>query len=485
MVWANPAFTGNINYEFKSSANTAFGSVHPSQLTLAPGHSATVNASFPTGSNAGDVSAAVVMKTTSGTTADVPVSIRTRIPNKDGSKFTGVITGGNGRGAIAESHSWYLNVPKNKAALNIRTVLDRAQYPNEILQAELVDPNGNVQSTRSNVIVNKQGQLDVGRKVLTSVPAPASGQWRYVLMVYTPDGGDVVNQPFTGNLDYSTANIAPGGKGLPHASTKLAKGSTNKYRVVIKNNGHMQQIYFADPRLNRNARYHLASQVPGNNLQHLNLPTPGVTPQWLVPTQTSALDFSADASVPIGLDTEWAYGDPETFSGPQGNSASVHVAAPAPGVSNGIWFGDIGEPGPFTGPAPSGKAKANLIATTKAFDFNADSSTGDYWFNSLVQPSANSSSAAPKLGERGRYLKALASQSRTTPVAAPKSGAVPGCGQGLVILDPGQKCAITFTVTPSASKGKTVRGHLSIQSFDPFVGTTSPLASLPYGYKVK
>jgi hypothetical protein len=425
------------------------------------------------------------MKTTSGTAADVPVSIRTRIPNKDGSSFTGVITGGNGRGSIAESHSWYMNVPKNKSALSIRTVLDRPQYPNELLQTELVDPNGNVQSTRSNVIVNKQGQLDVGRKLLTTVMAPMAGQWQYVLMVYTATGGEVVNQPFTGHVDYTAPNIAPGGKGLPHANTVLKKGSTNKYRVVLKNNSHVQQIYFADPRLNRNAHYHLASQVPGNNLQHLSLPTPGVTPQWLVPTQTSALDFSADATVPIGLDTEWAFGDPETFSGPQGNSASVHVAAPAPGVSNGTWSGDIGEPGPFTDAAPSGTAKANLIATTKAFDFDADSSTGDYWLTSLVQPSADASSARPQIGQRGRFLKALAAQSRITPVATSKSSAVPGCGQGAIVLQPGQKCAITFTVTPAASSGKTVKGHLSIQSFDPFLGTTSPLASLPYGYKVK
>ena len=56
----------------------------------------------------------------------------------------------------------------------------------------------------------------------------------------------------------------------------------------------------------------------------------------------------------------------------------------SPEVANGPWSGDPGEPGPFNGPAPTGTVALNAIATTKAFDFDADSSVGDYWFTSLI-----------------------------------------------------------------------------------------------------
>ena len=176
--------------------------------------------------------------------------------------------------------------------------------------------------------------------------------------------------------------------------------------------------------MNREAQYDLASQAPGNDLQNLSLPNPEATPAWLVPTETKALDFYANASVPVGLDTEWSAGflggDPETFSGSQGNSAHVHVAA-SPSVSNGNWVGDVGEPGPFTGPAPTGHVAVNLLATTSAFDFDADSSTGDYWFTSLIPaqgPASANATGAAALGSRGKFLTALQRQARTTPVRA-------------------------------------------------------------------
>jgi hypothetical protein len=465
--------------------------VQPSTVTLAPGAKATITARFPASTHAGDMSAAVVMKTQRGENSSVPVSLRTLIPNKPNSSFSGVITGGNGRQQDALSQTFYLNVPKHKAALTLSTVLTRKQYSNEIFAAYLVDPHGTAQSTRTNIIVNKQGQLDVGRKVLTFVRAPEPGRWRYILVAYTPTGGQFVNQPFTGKVHYATPSIAPVSS-LPHGNTQLIKGKTYKFKVLVKNTNIMQQVYFADPRLDHKTQYDLASQAPGNDLQDLSLPDPEATPAWLVPTGTTALDFYANASVPIGLDTVWSAGflggDPETFSGSEGNAAHVHVAS-SPAVSNGTWSGDVGEPGPFTGPAPSGHVAVNLVATTSAFDFDADSSTGDFWFSSLIpappSPNANMTGRAA-LGHRGMYLNALRHQSRITPVRAAKAKKVPACGNNNApILDPGQSCTITFTITPGAAHGKTVRGHLSIQALDPLGGTTNDLVSLPYGYHVK
>jgi hypothetical protein len=481
MVWANPAFTGNINYEFQSSKYTSFGNVSPSSLTLAPGQSATVHASFPTGKNAGDASAAVVMKTQRGEDASVPVSIRTMIPNAPNSTFTGVITGGNGRQFDALSKSYYLNVPKGKGAVSVSVKLDRPQYPNELFFGELVAPNGMTYSARSNFVF-KGNNLDVGRVVVNNVRNPQAGRWRYLLFVATPTGGDVVNQPFTGTVRYPASGVRAA-KPLPTSHTVLNRGQTYRFGVVLDNNSAQQRIYFADPRRNRLTTYRLASQVAGNNLQHLSLPNPEVTPNWLVPSETTSLNFRADASVPVGLDTFWTYGDPETFSGPSGNSASVTVSA-QPSVPNGSWSSDIGEPGPFDGPAPSGHVAANLLARTPAFDPDADSSTGDFWLTSLVQPTSNATKNSAA-GAAWHNLAAMRHQAKITPVRTVRAGAVPKCGNGPVILPAHASCSITFTITPSGPHGQVVRGHLSVQALDLFGPTTDDLASLPYAYKIK
>lgn len=482
MVWANPAFTGNINFEFQSSKYAPFGTVRPSSLTLAPGQSASVTASFPTGSNAGDVSAAVVMKTIRGEDATVPVSIRTLIPNAPNSRFTGVITGGNGRQFDALSKSYYLKVPRGKRAVSVTAKLNRPQYPNELFFGLLVAPNGMTYSARSNVVVTSAG-LDVGRTVVNYVRDPKAGRWRYLLFAVTPTGGEVVNQPFIGTVRYPAPGVHAG-KPLPTRRTVLSRGKTYRFGVVLQNNSAMQRVYFADPRRNRLVTYRLASQAPGNNLQHLSLPNPEVTPNWLVPNGTPTLNFRANASLPVGLDTFWTYGDPETFSPPSGSAASVTVSA-SPSVPNGPWFADIGEQGPFAGPAPSGHVAANLLARTRAFDPDADSSTGDFWLTSLVQAPANMASGSPALGTASRYLAALRHQARITPVGTVRAGAVPRCGNGPVVLPPHASCSITFTITPSAARGRVVHGHLSVQSLDVFGETTDDLVSLPYAYRIK
>jgi hypothetical protein len=488
MVWANPAFTGdghNINFEFTTSQYTSYGRVSPSSVTLAPGTSATIHASFPTGTNAGDSSAAIVMKSPLGASADLPVSIRTLIPTSAATNtFRGVLTGGNGRGFDAESHKHYLDIPAGKRAVSVTVKLSRPQYPNEVFIGFLVGPNGHTLSAKSNLIVNDDGFIDVGTATFNFVRAPKAGRWTFVLLLTTPSGGDVVNQPFVGTVRFSTAAISAT---LPTTQTTLTQGKTYSFAVTVTNNSAQQQLYFADPRLDQNTEYNLASQTPGDDLQHVTLPNPQNLPQWLVPTSTSALNFTANATLPVGLDVEWSYGDPEVFGSPQGNSASVNISA-SPEVANGPWAGDPGVPGPFNGPAPTGTVALNAIATTKAFDFDADSSVGDYWFTSLI-PAPAPTSAQPtgvaSLGHPNRYLTAAKKQARTTPVRKLAAARVPACYPAAPILDPAQSCIITFTITPSAPHSATVRGHLDIQTLDFFAGTTNDLRSLAYAYKVK
>ena len=136
-------------------------------------------------------------------------------------------------------------------------------------------------------------------------------------------------------------------------------------------------------------------------------------------------------------------------------------------------------PAGFTGPAPSGTVAANLLATTKAFDFDADSSTGDYWFSSLLPPPDPTAKAGlAALGTSGgRYLAAAKHQGRLTPVKTAKADGVPGCGTGLVLLGAGQACAITVTITPGAGKGSVVRGPSSSPNWPSISISRTPLRS--------
>jgi subtilisin family serine protease len=484
MVWANPAMTNPIQLEFTTSKYTSFGAVSPTRVTLAPGAATTVTASFPTGRVSGDQSAAVVMRTGLGTQADLPVSLRTLVPtSKATNTFRGVLTGGNGRQFDAQMFTYFLDVPRGKPGLAIKVLLNRPQNPNEILFGFLEGPDGMTQSARSNIIVNGAGQLDFGRSVTTFVRHPGAGRWRFILELTTPSGGEVINQPFTGIAQFKSQAITAK---LPTSATKLTRGQTKRFTVTVTNNTGQQQLYFADPRLNTQTTYNLASQVPGNDLQNLPLPDTGVTPQWLVPTNTTNLSVFANATLPVGLDVNWQFGDPEVFGPPQGNAASVSINSPH--VNNGPWFGGIGEQGPFDGPAPAGTASANAQATTSTFDLDADSSTGDFWLTSLIPapPPEPGVATRPTVGKRSLLAQELRAQALHTPVRSvtPKA-APPACDPNLPILAPGASCTITFTITPSAARGTVVRGHLNVETLDLFGGTTTQRVSLPYAYTVK
>ena len=298
MIWANPAFTAPIQYGLTTEKYTNYGTVSPSTVTLAPGQSAKITASYPLGGNAGDRAAAVVMSSTLGASSTLPVSLRTLIPSGAASNtFNGTLTGGNGRASSpGDQQSFWLNVPKNKPSLAMRIALQGQMNPNEVLLGFFVDPNGHVQSANTNVIMDKHG-LNVGPTVVNHVDKPMAGRWQYLLVLDNPAGGLVVNQPFIGTLNYPASSVSAK---LPTRSTKLVKGKTYKYTVVVHNRTSQQQTYVADPRRTRMVTYKLASQTPGNDLQHLSLPTPDDTPQWLVPSDSSSISFYASATTPIG-----------------------------------------------------------------------------------------------------------------------------------------------------------------------------------------
>src|SRR5208282_2724700 len=210
-----------------------------------------------------------------------------------------------------------------------------------------------------------------------------------------------------------------------------------------------------DPRLNSTASIQLASLVPNTSLPlPLTVATP---PTWIVPTQTSSVSVSANATLPIMFDFGPYPGDPDIASSPPGPGplcADTESASytPVDGTATaGAWFAEPSECGPYPAGAPAGTLNSvNMTVQTKQFDSTVTSDTGDFW---------------------------LASTNPATPFSP-------------VIIKPGDSAVINVTITPSGAKNTKVQGVLYV---DDYVSGVPPygqfagdeLAALPYAYMIK
>jgi hypothetical protein len=428
-------FNGPIRFSITASDFTARGTVSPSTLTLGPGKSQTVTVRTPLPAQPGDVSTSVQLSTEHGLTSSVPLTLRSIVDVSAKSvTFTGVITGGNGRNddeGVAQTNVYYLDVPAGKKDLGIGVTL--ARDPDIALFGTLTAPDGQVYSHQTNAILDAEGNRVNGPSLQIYRRDPQPGRWILSLHTNNPSSGLVLQQRFTATVAVDTVKVEAA---LPNSESAVLKvGKPVDVPVKITNTGVAPLAYFADGRLDTVGDIPL----PEMNGKDTDIPLPvppDVIPSWLVPPGMKLLTVAASATEPVGLTIRYNSGSPVVFSPPRGNGAIVRVQAAQ--VSPGVWTANIGQRGPFAGPAPHGSVSVAALAHGRLFDPAVTSSTGDVW----------------RAG------------TNATPVT----------------IAPGKSATITVTIMPTGRPGTVVRGHLNIDTFGFVTQTGDELIDLPYRY---
>jgi len=459
---------GTVQFGASVSWVRPFGTVSPSTLTLAPGASGVVHVSAQVPAGAGDSSGSLVFATgaagpagsAGGGPVSVPVTLRGQVPTGlgEGGKFSGALTGGNGRspgeGQVA---AYSFVVPSNLPVLlrNIDVDVVLANDPANQVSGYLVAPGGETMGYGSSYLTTGFSSSGVPvesprRQLSLYTSNPIPGTWTLIIDFTSPVPGNELSDPFTGRIRLNCVSFNRGA--LPDSpSVSLPRGKPVTYKITVRNTGAAPEDIFLDPRLTTLQSYVLQ---PQNQVAGVRLPMPETAspPEWLVPTMTHSVSATATSSVPVMFDFGPFPGDPDEASsfGPTASALYPPGAAVTP-VTQGLWFTEPSEVGPY---APRGAASAtgttSMSVVTQRFDTSASPATGDFW-----------KFAVARLASSASY--------------------------NLLVVNPRQTRTISLTVRPSAPSGTVVRGMLYIDDFADSLQflSGSQLAALPYAYKVK
>ncbi len=459
------AYNGPITFGATVSDYTkASATLSSPSFSLAPGASKTEVVHVREPKQPGDVSASVQFKETGGPTTSVPLTERAVI-GPSGGTFTDTIEGGNGRGALAQSKFYYLDVPKHAKSANIGIKLSD---PGQLVLATLSDPSGQVASYQSNTLV-KGSNANLTHSMQFNQQHPKAGRWVLGIGVQTPASGKELSAPFTVKTSYGAAKVQAK---LPNSKkTKLKAGKRVTVPVKVKNTGTTTAYYFADPRLTKTGTVTLAEQsgVP----QPFALPqADDVSPNWLTPTQCTTLNAKAVADQPVNLDFYFESGEPDLYGSANGNSASAKVKAGQ--VSPGPWFADVGQVGPFSAPATPGSVSVSASAHCQLFDTTFGTSTLDFWTVGVGSQSPSRSALHAASLERFSVGHGLVRGKASAKAPLP-----------FLKLAPGKSGKILVQITPQGGHGKVVKGHVYVDTVDLFTGAGNEISALPYTYTIK
>jgi hypothetical protein len=220
--------------------------------------------------------------------------------------------------------------------------------------------------------------------------------------------------------------------------------------VNVTNTGAVTQQYFADPRLTALGTVSLPAVQSPTCAVATTLP--GTCAQFILPPETSTIQFTAKSTVPINMDAfsnsgflVGTTGSPDIFAKRAGPNTVV-ASLSEPVIPWGLWNVVPALIGPFSSVgALTQPVTMTALATIKKFDATMSSDTGDAW-------------AAFTTG----------------------TGTV-----NPLVLGPGESGQITLQIKPSASEvGKSVTGFVYIDTFNSTVGTGDEVVRIPYSYTV-
>ena len=431
---AAPYF-GPVQFSYSTQDFHPAGSVSPSSQTLAPGQSGTFQVAVTAG-QAGDEALKLHLGTGSSTDGSIPIILRSLVPiTPAGGSFSGNLTGGGQVSNGGQEFTYQFNVPSGEQALNLGVQLQDSGYN---VEGFLVDPNGQPLDAQSTAQFDASGNfLGFGPTMQFFRTSPQAGLWTLVLLVAGPGDGARLSEPFTGSVSFTAPAV--NSRGIPNsASTVLPAGQPVTATITVANTGNATKDFFADARLNGR----VPQELLGSDVNAVGLPLSlAAQPNWLVPTNTNALAVAAQGTVPITMDVQWAFGDPDVLGVSFGNNSAAALSAPE--VAPGFFFGLPEATGPFT-TGTTGTVNLAAVANTNPFDSAVSASSGDIWAAS-VNPNAT-----------------------YTPLH----------------LAPGQTGTITLTFTPNAAKGTVVRGFIGVDTFNLATDSGDELVNIPYSYTV-
>ncbi|MEV5574110.1 S8 family serine peptidase [Spirillospora sp. NPDC052269] len=452
------SYSGPVQFATSAGKAVARGTVSPSSLTLKPGQSGSVTFRARTDGTRGDLPEAVWFRTAAGQAGSIPAVIRTLIPTKGGKgTFSGTIIGGNARAYTPGQTSTYaFDVPKGRHDLGV--TLKLARDPNVLVQAALVDPDGQLIGTGSNARDFKDDGTPVTAGTLQVTQAdPAPGRWRLTVIVANPVSGKEISQNFTGTVGFDQVKVTGS---LPKGA-KLPAGKAATFTLTYANHGVAPVPVQVNPRLRDYADVALA---PIGSSPTITLPiTPSSSvPAYLVPPGTRSLSLAAQSSTPAQVELQGPSGQPDVFgdlaSAKKGDLTSIARVSEAGGrhvLARGFWFSYVQQIGPFPGPAPSGTSTLGALAKAQPWDATVTSPAGDPYKTAIT----------------GDF----------TPNGTP------------VVVQPGKSGKVSVTIKPTAKPGTVVNGVLYLVTspvgvFNGLLGAIytggDVLTAIPYSYTV-
>ncbi|MGH3168284.1 MAG: S8 family peptidase [Trebonia sp.] len=447
-------FNGKATWRVATQQFAKFGTVSPSSLVITPGASKSFTFAAATPSSAGDSAGAVALNSNVGGATSIPVTLRSEVPvttAKPGA-FSGVLTGGNGRtGVQAQANFYEFTVPSGVASISASLTL--ANDPSDVAAALLVSPDGDTLGFGENSLTDPMTGVreSPGTSLTDYALHPQAGTWTLAVQFEEPVQGNEISDPFAGSVAFNATKAAAAG--LPHSTATLSGPTTTS--VTVTNTGKAPEEVFLDPRLDKQVSYQEATL---NGEDTVALPLAVGQPMWNVPTETSSITDSQNATVPADFDLAPLIGDPDLASEQPGTGALCAPAAavtytPVGGeVTAGVWTAGPTECGPFKSAAPSGSATSTFTVTTKAFDGTAagggvSSPTGAFWYGPAFAP---------------------------------------------VTIQPGKSASIAVTITPSDyAPGTLVQGNLYVDAYEGGVpalnffsqsASADEMAALPYEF---